>query len=236
MMGSEEIESIILPQPENPNGEYVVVFDPLDGSSNIDVSISIGTIFAIYKKINSDQQDVDNLLQKGNQILASGYAVYGSSTVLCLSIINKTSLFTLSGDQEFFLTSENIVHGDSKVYSINESNWNKFTDENKLWVNKLRSEEFGKYTARYVGSLVADFHRNLIKGGVFAYPADPKSGIGRLRLIYECNPLAFIAKQSKGRATDESEDILDIKPTALHQRVGLYIGGEEEINLREKLI
>ena len=236
MMGSEEIESIILPKPENPNAEYIVVFDPLDGSSNIDVSISIGTIFAIYKKINSNQQDVDNLLQKGNQILASGYTVYGSSTVLCLSILNKTSLFTLSDNQEFFLTTENIVHGDSKVYSINESNWNKFTEENKLWVNKLRSGEFGKYTARYVGSLVADFHRNLIKGGVFAYPADPKSGIGRLRLIYECNPLAFIAKQTKGRATDESEDILDIKPSALHQRVGLYIGGTEEINIREKII
>ena len=216
--------------------EYIVVFDPLDGSSNIDVSISIGTIFAIYKKINSNQQDVDNLLQKGNQILASGYTVYGSSTVLCLSIPNKTSLFTLSDNQEFFLTTENIVHGNSKVYSINESNWNKFTEGNKLWVNKLRSGKFGKYTARYVGSLVADFHRNLIKGGVFAYPADPKSGIGRLRLIYECNPLAFIAKQTKGRATDESEDILDIKPSALHQRVGLYIGGTEEINIREKII
>ena len=178
LMGSEEIKSVIVPSPNNLNADYIVVFDPLDGSSNIDVSVTIGTIFAIYKKINNDQRDISNLLQKGSEAIVAGYTVYGSSSVMCISSREDTSMFSFDNNGKALVTDEKITHGNSKVYSINESNWNKFTDKDKRWIESLRSGENGKYTARYVGSLVADFHRNLLKGGVFAYPADPKLGKG----------------------------------------------------------
>jgi len=232
-MGSEEIESVIVPSPNNPDSEYIVVFDPLDGSSNIDVSVTIGTIFAIYKRINSDQNDETNLLQKGEDAIVAGYSVYGSSTVICLSTPEDTSLFSFDKKGKAIKTHSGISHGSAKVYSINESNWNNFTEKDKNWVNNLRSGKEGKYTARYVGSLVADFHRNLLKGGVFSYPANPKTGDGRLRLIYECNPLSFIAENTNGDATDGNTKILSIKPEKLHQRVGFYIGSKEEILIRE---
>ena len=230
-MGSEENETIISVKTNNQDAKYIVVFDPLDWSSNIDVAVTIGTIFAIYKKVNSDQTDKANLLQKGKNIILAGYAVYGSSTVMCLSKKSNTSMFSFDNNGLEILTNENINHGNSKVYSVNESNWNKFTDKDKRWISKLKSADLGKYTSRYVGSLVADFHRNLLKGGVFAYPADPTTGIGRLRLIYECNPLAFIAQNTEGNATDGNEKILDLQPLDLHQRVGLYIGNNEEIEI-----
>ena len=150
---------------------------------------------------------------------------------MCLSKKSNTSMFSFDNNGLEILTNENINHGNSKVYSVNESNWNKFTDKDKRWISRLKSGDLGKYTSRYVGSLVADFHRNLLKGGVFAYPADPTTGIGRLRLIYECNPLAFIAQNTEGNATDGNEKILDIQPFDLHQRVGLYIGNSEEIDI-----
>ena len=230
-MGSEEIESIISPISNNNDAEYIVVFDPLDGSSNIDVSVTIGTIFSIYKKVNSDKNDEANLLQKGKNIILAGYTVYGPSTVMCISEKTNTSMFSFDKDGVEILTHKNIKHGNSKIYSVNESNWNKFTEKDKRWISKLKSGDIGKYTSRYVGSLVADFHRNLLKGGIFAYPADPITGIGRLRLIYECNPLSFIAQNTNGDATDGKNKILDIAPVNLHQRVGLYIGNIEEMNI-----
>jgi fructose-1,6-bisphosphatase I len=230
-MGSEEVESIISPKPHNPNAEYIVVFDPLDGSSNIDVAVTIGTIFSIYKKVNSDINDEVNLLQKGENIILAGYVVYGSSTVMCISEKTNTSMFSFEKDGTEILTHKNIKHGNSKVYSVNESNWNKFTENDKRWISKLKSGDIGKYTSRYVGSLVADFHRNLLKGGIFAYPADPTTGIGRLRLIYECNPLSFIAENTNGDATDGKNKILDIAPENLHQRIGFYIGNIEQMNI-----
>jgi len=233
LMGSEEIESAIIPKPNNPNAEYIVVFDPLDGSSNIDVSVTIGTIFAIYKKINNDQDDLENLLQIGENAIVAGYTVYGSSTVMCLSTPKDTSFFSFDKNGRALKTHSKISHGSSKVYSINESNWNMFTEKDKNWINNLKSGIVGKYTARYVGSLVADFHRNLIKGGVFSYPSNPKTGEGRLRLIYECNPLAFIAQNTNGDANDGETKVLKIKPTDLHQRIGFYIGSKEEIEIRK---
>ncbi|MDG2101174.1 MAG: fructose-1,6-bisphosphatase [Dehalococcoidia bacterium] len=230
-MGSEENETIISVKTNNQEAKYIVVFDPLDGSSNIDVAVTIGTIFAIYKKVNSDETDKANLLQKGKNIILAGYTVYGSSTVMCLSKKSNTSMFSFDNNGLEILTNEHINHGNSKVYSVNESNWNKFTDKDKRWISKLKSGDLGKYTSRYVGSLVADFHRNLLKGGVFAYPVDSTTGIGRLRLIYECNPLAFIAQNTQGNATDGNEKILDIQPLDLHQRVGLYIGNNKEIEI-----
>jgi len=233
LMGSEEIESSIVPEPNNPEAEYVVVFDPLDGSSNIDVSVTIGTIFAIYRKINNNQDDVENLLQKGENAIVAGYTVYGSSTVMCISTPKDTSLFSFDKNGNALKTHSKISHGSSKVYSVNESNWNIFTEKDKNWINNLKSGNVGKYTARYVGSLVADFHRNLIKGGIFSYPSNPKTGEGRLRLIYECNPLAFIAQNTNGDANDGETKILKIKPTDLHQRIGFYIGSIDEIEIRK---
>jgi fructose-1,6-bisphosphatase I len=233
LMGSEEIESVIIPNPNNPDAEYVVVFDPLDGSSNIDVSVTIGTIFAVYKKINNDQNDVENLLQKGEHAIIAGYTVYGSSTVMCISSPKDTSFFSFDKNGVALKTHSKILHGTSKVYSVNESNWNIFTEKDKDWIKNLKSGNVGKYTARYVGSLVADFHRNLIKGGVFSYPANPKTGAGRLRLIYECNPLAFIAENTNGDANDGERKILKIKPSGLHQRIGFYVGSKDEIKIRE---
>ena len=142
-------------------------------------------------------------------------------------------MFSFDKNGKALVTNEKIIHGNSKVYSVNESNWNKFTDKDKRWIESLRSGENGKYTARYVGSLVADFHRNLLKGGVFAYPADPKTGQGRLRLIYECNPLSFIAENTGGDANDGENKILNLAPNDLHQRVGFYIGSKEEIDIRK---
>ena len=231
LMGSEEIESVIIPNPNNKNAEFIVVFDPLDGSSNIDVSVTIGTIFAIYKRVNSDQNDESNLLQEGNKAIAAGYTVYGSSTVMCISTKEDTSMFSFDKKGYPIITNSKIFHGDAKVYSVNESNWNKFTEKDKRWITSLKSGVNGKYTARYVGSLVADFHRNLLKGGIFSYPADPKTGIGRLRLIYECNPLSFIAKNTNGYASDGEKSILEIKPENLHQRVGFYIGNNIEMSI-----
>ena len=231
LMGSEEIESVIIPNPNNKNAEFIVVFDPLDGSSNIDVSVTIGTIFAIYKRVNSDQNDDSNLLQEGNKAIAAGYTVYGSSTVMCISTKEDTSMFSFDKKGLPTITNPKIIHGESKVYSVNESNWNKFTEKEKRWITSLKSGENGQYTARYVGSLVADFHRNLLKGGIFSYPADPETGIGRLRLIYECNPLSFIANNTKGYASDGVKSILDIKPENLHQRVGFYIGNNTEMSI-----
>jgi fructose-1,6-bisphosphatase I len=234
LMGSEEIETAIIPENNNHDADYVVVFDPLDGSSNIDVAVTIGTIFAVYKKLNNNQNDLENLLQKGENAIVAGYTVYGSSTVMCISAPDDTSMFSFNKDGIALKTHSSVSHGNSKVYAVNESNWNNFTEKDKNWINKLRSGDEGKYTARYVGSLVADFHRNLIKGGIFAYPSNPMTGEGRLRLIYECNPLSFIAENTLGNANDGERKILQIKPSDLHQRVGFYIGTKEEIEIRDK--
>ncbi len=214
-------------------GNYVVLFDPLDGSSNIDVNVSIGTIFSIYRRIspNGTPATLDDMLQSGEQQVAAGYVLYGSSTILVYTTGNGVNGFTLDpAIGEFFLSHPEMrMPENGRIYSVNEGNLNDFEPTLRAYISYCQSNEnqTGKpYSGRYIGSLVADFHRNLIKGGIYIYPTVPSAPQGRLRLLYECNPLAFIAEQAGGLATDGKNRILEIKPTQLHQRVGFYIGSK----------
>lgn len=248
-MGSEENADLIEIPSQYPKGNYIIVFDPLDGSSNIDVNVSIGTIFGIFKK-KSDETDIDMLmndaLQPGVNQVAAGYFIYGSSTMMVYTTGNGTGVhgFTLYPSVgEFLLSHENIrIPERGKIYSVNEGN-NAFWDEKTLaLVNhfKTRDKSSGRpYTSRYIGSLVADFHRNLLKGGIFMYPSDrkdPNKPTGKLRLMVEANPLALVVREAGGYASDGNGPILDIPPKELHQRVPLYIGSKEDVQLAEDVI
>jgi fructose-1,6-bisphosphatase I len=235
-LGSEEESEPVLPPPGYPSGKYVVLFDPLDGSSNIDVNVSIGTIFSIHERVTPDRVggSVADLLQPGSKQIAAGYVIYGSSTMLVYTTGQGVHGFTLDptiGD--FFLSHVNIrIPERGKIYSINEGNHATWQPGVQKWVEWLKTPSEDKarpYSARYVGSLVADFHRTLLKGGVFAYPADKKNVNGKLRLMYEAAPLAMIAEQAGGSASTGSERILEIVPRELHQRVPLYIGSAEDV-------
>ena len=215
------------------NANYVVLFDPLDGSSNIDVNVSIGTIFSIYRRISpvGTPATREDMLQPGTQQVAAGYVLYGSSTILVYSTGNGVNGFTLDPSiGEFFLSHPDMrMPENGRFYSLNEGNLQAFDPTLRAYIAYCQSNDnqTGKpYSGRYIGSLVADFHRNLIKGGIYIYPAVPSAPKGRLRLLYECNPLAFIAEQAGGLATDGKQRILDIQPTELHQRVGFYIGAK----------
>ncbi|MEE9612990.1 MAG: class 1 fructose-bisphosphatase [Desulfatiglandales bacterium] len=246
-MGSEEIADLIDIPDRYPKGNYILLFDPLDGSSNIDVNVSIGTIFGIYKK-ESDETDVDfllsDVLQPGIKQVAAGYFVYGSSTIMVYTTGYGVHGFTLYPSVgEFLLSHENIrIPEKGKIYSVNEGNcqyWDKKT-EALVDYFKTKDKATGRpYTSRYVGSLVADFHRNLLKGGLFMYPADlkdPKKPSGKLRLMIEANPLAMVVKEAGGYASDGHGPILEIQPKELHQRTPLYIGSKHEVELAEKFI
>lgn len=231
-MASEEDEGIIGIPDKYPKGKYVVVFDPLDGSGNIDVNISIGTIFGIYKRVSEGFNGCrEDFLQEGNKLVASGYVVYGSSTMLVYTTGVGVNGFTLDPSiGEFLLSHENIripEHG--KILSINEANYHRWVPEIRDFVEYIKSIEERKYTSRYIGSLVADFHRNLLKGGIFLYPGDKSNPKGKLRLLYEANPMAHIIVQAGGMATDGNKNILDIKPTELHQKTPLIIGSKFEV-------
>ena len=246
-MGSEEIADLIDIPGKYPKGNYILLFDPLDGSSNIDVNISIGTIFGIYKKV-SDNTDINfllsDVLQPGYKQVAAGYFLYGSSTMMVYTAGNGVHGFTLYPSVgEFLLSHENIrIPEKGKTYSVNESNYHYWDDRTKALVEyfKAKDKETGRpYTARYVGSLVADFHRNLLKGGIFMYPADmkdPKKPQGKLRLMVEANPLAFVVQQAGGYASDGKHPILKIQPNELHQRVPLYIGSKKDVELAEDFL
>jgi fructose-1,6-bisphosphatase I len=246
-MGSEEIADLIDIPPQYPKGNYILLFDPLDGSSNIDVNISIGTIFGIYKK-TTDETDINFLLnevlQPGYKQVAAGYFIYGSSTMMVYTTGNGVHGFTLMPSVgEFLLSHENIrIPEKGKTYSVNESNYQYWDDNTKALIDyfKARDKETGRpYTSRYVGSLVADFHRNLLKGGIFMYPADmkdPKKPHGKLRLMVEANPLAMVVKQAGGYASDGKGPILDIQPSELHQRVPLFIGSKKDVELAEEFL
>jgi fructose-1,6-bisphosphatase I len=237
IMGSEEMEEAIIVDPPTGGGKYVALFDPLDGSSNIDVAAPIGTIFSILeRRSNSGPGELSDLLRPGREQVAAGYVLYGSSTLLVYSTGQGVQSFTLDPSLgEFLLTSEGLhLPPRSKIYSVNESNAPWWPPAVSRWVAGMR-EGAGKgdYTARYIGSLVADFHRNLLRGGVFAYPADgrdPDKPDGKLRLLYEASPLAFLAEGAGGRASDGRTDILDIIPEALHQRTPLFIGNRREVD------
>jgi fructose-1,6-bisphosphatase I len=246
-MGSEEIADLIDIPPQYPKGSYILLFDPLDGSSNIDVNISIGTIFGIYKK-EGDETDINFLLhevlQPGYKQVAAGYFIYGSSTIMVYTTGNGVHGFTLFPSVgEFLLSHENIrIPERGKIYSVNESNYVYWDDKTRGLVEyfKAKDKETGRpYTSRYVGSLVADFHRNLLKGGIFMYPADlkdPKKPVGKLRLMVEANPLAMVVEEAGGYASDGHGPILEIQPNELHQRVPLYIGSKKDVELAEEFI
>ena len=248
-MGSEEDPDLINIPSEYPKGNYILLFDPLDGSSNIDVNVSIGTIFGIYKKKNGDSSSdplLADVLQPGINQVAAGYFIYGSSTIMVYTTGNNTGVhgFTLFPSVgEFLLSHENIrIPEKGKIYSVNEG-YVQYWDERTLaLVNyfKARDNKTGRpYTSRYVGSLVADFHRNLLKGGIFMYPADsrdPKKPTGKLRLMVEANPLAMVVREAGGYASDGRGPILEIDPIELHQRVPLYIGSKQDVELAESFI
>ncbi|MBW1669261.1 MAG: class 1 fructose-bisphosphatase [Deltaproteobacteria bacterium] len=246
-MGSEEVADLIEIPDKYPKGNYILVFDPLDGSSNIDVNVSIGTIFGIYRKI-SNEPGVDYLLsdvlQPGIKQVAAGYFIYGSSTIMVYTTGNGVHGFTLYPSVgEFLLSHENIrIPEKGKIYSVNEGNYNYWDEKTRALVDyfKTKDKSSGRpYTSRYVGSLVADFHRNLLKGGIFMYPADlkdPKKPSGKLRLMVEANPLAMVVQQAGGYASDGHGPILEIQPKEFHQRTPLFIGSKHEVSLAEQFI
>ncbi|MDB4443924.1 class 1 fructose-bisphosphatase [bacterium] len=246
-MGSEEVADLIDIPPQFPKGNYILVFDPLDGSSNIDVNVSIGTIFGIYKKI-SKGTDVDYLpsdvLQPGVKQVAAGYFIYGSSTIMVYTTGNGVHGFTLYPSVgEFLLSHKDIrIPERGKIYSVNEGYYQYWDDKTKAMVNyfKTRDKETNRpYSSRYVGSLVADFHRNLLKGGIFMYPADskdPKKPTGKLRLMVEANPLAMVVAHAGGYASNGQGPVLEIEPQELHQRIPLYIGSKKDVEIAEAFI
>jgi len=246
-MGSEEVDDLIDIPADFPKGNYVLLFDPLDGSTNIDVNISIGTIFGIYKKLSQDSSKgylLTDVLQPGIRQVAAGYFLYGSSTMMVYTTGKGVHGFTLYPSiGEFLLSHENIrIPEKGKIYSVNEGNVPYWDEKTKALVDyfKARDKASGRpYTSRYVGSLVADFHRNLLKGGLFMYPADlkdPKKPKGKLRLMLEANPLAMVVKQAGGYASDGTRPILEIQPRELHQRTPLFIGSKQDVELAEKML
>ncbi len=245
VMASEEDDEII-PAQEGYEGKYTLAFDPLDGSSNIDVNVSIGTIFSIHRRQSQGKQGtLQDILQPGSSLIAAGYIIYGSSTMIVYSTGDGVHGFTLDPSVgEFFLSHENIrIPEKSKYYSINEGNCHYWYPEMREYVQYLKEidgDSGRPYSSRYIGTLVADFHRNLIIGGVFLYPRDcrnPDKPKGKLRLLYEASPLAFLVEHAGGRAiTDEGQRILDIQPTELHERVSLIIGSKQEVDRVEQFL
>jgi len=242
--GSEENEKYFAFDQEHcKKAKYVILFDPLDGSSNIDVNVSIGTIFSIFRRKSSigDLANVNDFLQKGDEQVAAGYIIYGSSTMLVYTTGHGVNGFTLQPSiGEFFLSHPKMqIPEDGAIYSMNEGNLNsceKGVQEYIAWCKESEKKTNRPYSARYIGSLVADFHRNLIKGGIYIYPGTTKNKSGKLRMQYECNPLAFIVEQAGGKATDGHRRIMEIVPTDLHQRSPLFIGSKNMVDKVEALI
>jgi fructose-1,6-bisphosphatase I len=224
---SEESETYV---DLNNDGKYVIAIDPLDGSSNIDVNVSIGTIFSIYRRktpISTPIQSID-ILQKGSEQVAAGYVLYGSSTMLVYTTGHGVNGFTYEATLgEYFLSHPDMkMPEDGKIYSINEGLANSFSPSVAAYIKFCKDSN---YTARYIGSLVADFHRNLLKGGIYIYPATQKDKNGKLRLMYECNALAFLAEQAGGTASDGIQRIMELQPERLHQRTPLFIGSKKMV-------
>ena len=242
-MGSEENDSPIVIPEKYKTGKYVLLMDPLDGSSNIDVGVSIGTIFSIYERVSHGSHGtIEDLLQPGNKQVAAGYILYGSSTIFVYATrgggVHGFTLDPHTG--EFLLSHPNIViPTKGTIYSINEGNSNSWSRGQKKYINYLKAHDpnTGRpYKSRYVGSFVSDFHRTLLKGGIFMYPSDHTFPNGKLRLGYECNPMAFIVEKAGGKASTGSGRIMDIVPTELHQRAPLYIGSPEDVCMAEKYL
>jgi fructose-1,6-bisphosphatase I len=242
VMASEEDEEPVVVERDRKQGKYVVVFDPLDGSSNIDVNVSVGTIFSILQREpdpSAARDPLDDVLQPGRRQLAAGYVVYGSSTMLVYTTGNGVHGFTLDPSVGAFLISHRSITMPprGKIYSVNEANADSFPEPYRRFLARLRAGQAGRtYSSRYIGSLVADFHRTLLKGGIFLYPPTRSYPGGKLRLLYEANPIAFLAEQAGGRATDGTRDILDIPPTSLHQRTPLVVGSRDEVELLRQML
>lgn len=243
-VASEENEDFISFNDEiHSTSKYVVLIDPLDGSSNIDVNVSVGTIFSIYRRVTEPGTPctLEDFLQPGDKQVAAGYVVYGSSTMLVYTTGSGVNGFTFDpGIGSFYLSHPNLqIPETGKIYSINEGNYVHFPDGVKKYLKycqELDTETNRPYSSRYIGSLVSDFHRNMLKGGIYIYPRGTKAPNGKLRLLYECNPLAFIAEQANGRATDGTQRIMEIQPTELHQRVPYFIGSTKMVEVAESFL
>jgi fructose-1,6-bisphosphatase I len=236
-IGSEENEDFLI--KENSNGKYIVLMDPLDGSSNIDVNVSIGTIFSVYRRKHHDGPPTRaDLLQKGAEQVAAGYVLYGSSTMLVYTTGHGVNGFTLDPSIGEFLLSHPNMRFPQKcnLYSVNEGLYRNFFEGTKQYLRHIKRDSEKPYKLRYIGSLVADFHRNLLKGGIFMYPGTTDAPKGKLRLTFEANVMAFIAEQAGGAASDGHGRILDIEPNNLHQRTPLFVGNKEEVLKLEKFI
>jgi fructose-1,6-bisphosphatase I len=241
IIASEENEKPIILAHKSPNARYAIVFDPLDGSSNIDVAVTIGTTFSIFRRPDDPHagDPLEWVLQPGRKQIAAGYVVYGSSTVLVYSAGRGVHGFTLDpAVGSYILTHENIrLPKQGPYYSINEAYCDKFGDLYVNYLKRLRSGISGQcYSSRFIGSMVADFHRTLLRGGVFIYPATTDFPTGKLRLLYEANPVAFLAEQAGGAASDGTQPILDVQPHDIHQRTALIVGGEIEMAEFERCV
>jgi len=242
LASEEEDDFVRFDENRNLDGKYVVLIDPLDGSSNIDVNVSVGTIFSIYRRISPVGSPVtlEDFLQKGVHQIAAGYVVYGSSTMLVYSSGNGVNGFTYDPTLGLFCLSHANMRfpSDGTIYSINEGNYIRFPSGVKKYIKYCQEEDKATnrpLTSRYIGSLVSDFHRNLIKGGIYLYPNTSAYPNGKLRLLYECNPMAFLAEQAGGKAlSGVRQRVLEIEPTELHQRCPLYVGSEDMVNELER--
>lgn len=242
-IASEENDDFITiaGQKGDHKNKYVVLMDPLDGSSNIDVNVSVGTIFSIYRRVTpvGTPVQLEDFLQPGNKQVAAGYIVYGTSTMLVYTTGHGVNGFTLNPALgSWYLSHPDMKFPETgKIYSINEGNYVHFPQGVKDYIKYCQAEEEDRpYTSRYIGSLVSDFHRNMIKGGIYIYPKSSKSQNGKLRLLYECNPMAFIAEQAGGKASDGFTRIMDLEPTELHQRVPFFCGSKKMVEKAEEFM
>ncbi|OON41822.1 fructose-bisphosphatase [Izhakiella australiensis] len=241
-IASEEEDEIVIFEGVE-NGKYVVLMDPLDGSSNIDVNVSVGTIFSIYRRITPPGTPVtkEDFLQPGSAQVAAGYVVYGSSTMLVYTTGCGVHAFTYDPSLGVFCLSQEQMRypAKGKTYSINEGNYIRFPQGVKKYLKFCQEEDKSTdrpYTTRYIGSLVADFHRNLLKGGIYLYPSTASHPTGKLRLLYECNPMAFLAEQAGGKASDGARRILDLQPQELHERCPFFVGNQHMVDDVERFL
>ncbi len=238
----EQDECVYMDSEISKNAKYIVAIDPLDGSSNVDVNVSVGTVFSIYRrKSREGRVGMDDVLQPGTEQVAAGYVIYGSSTMLVYTTGKGVNGFTLDPSiGEFCLSHPNMkIPETGLIYSINEGNYIRFPQGVKDFIKYCQVEDKATnrpYTSRYIGSMVADIHRNLIKGGIFLYPTTSSHPEGKLRLIYECNPMAFIIEQAGGKASDGKNRMLELKPASLHQRSAAFMGSTRMVELVESFI
>ncbi len=242
-IASEEEDDFISinSQDKNHQNKYVVLIDPLDGSSNIDVNVSVGTIFSVYRRVTpvGTPVTIEDFLQKGDQQVAAGYVIYGTSTMLVYTTGDGVNGFTLNpAIGSFYLSHPNMQFPETgRIYSVNEGNYTHFPQGIKDYIKYCQMEEGDRpYTSRYIGSLVSDFHRNMIKGGIYMYPKSSQNSKGKLRLLYECNPMAFLAEQANGLASDGYQRIMEIQPTELHERVPFICGSKNMVKKAEEFM